>query len=154
MNDGPRTIRMGHKQAALIIHFTKEGAHPMVTINGDGTLTYAEGYDPDEAARIFWEALARPAGFVLAPRELLEELADPEQFDLSWCAYYRRGLPDADPEGICSYGCREEPACYTSEPTEGWPARRLHALLNPPTDPANNNYALIPPDTTGRTLET
>lgn len=29
------------------------------------------------------------------------------------CAYYRG-------EGICSFGCREEPVCLTDEPEGGW----------------------------------
>lgn len=30
-----------------------------VSIRNDGKLEYSEGYDPDEAARIFWESLGR-----------------------------------------------------------------------------------------------
>lgn len=30
----------------------------LVSIYPDGTLKYHEGYNPDEAAKIFWEALA------------------------------------------------------------------------------------------------
>jgi len=30
---------------------------PLVTIHPDGTLEYGEGYTPDEAARLFWEAM-------------------------------------------------------------------------------------------------
>ncbi len=41
--------------------------------------------------------------------------------DLSSCAYFRRGLPGADPKGTCSFGCREEPACFTERPIGGWP---------------------------------
>lgn len=36
------------------------------------------------------------------------------------CAYFMRGLPGADPEGTCSFGCREEPNCMTGRPAEGW----------------------------------
>ena len=35
---------------------------PLVTIRTDGTLEYGDGYEPDEAARIFWEAVSREAG--------------------------------------------------------------------------------------------
>jgi len=31
----------------------------LLTIGPDGTLTYGPGYTPDEAAKMFWEALAR-----------------------------------------------------------------------------------------------
>ena len=34
----------------------KDG-HVLVTLRPDGTLVYGDGYDPDAAARIFWEAL-------------------------------------------------------------------------------------------------
>ncbi|WP_329131537.1 hypothetical protein OG552_10460 [Streptomyces sp. NBC_01476] len=30
---------------------------PLVTIHPDGTLEYGDGYDPDDAARRFWDAL-------------------------------------------------------------------------------------------------
>jgi hypothetical protein len=32
------------------------------------------------------------------------------------CAYYRRGEEGADPEGTCSFGCVDEPACQTGGP--------------------------------------
>jgi hypothetical protein len=31
---------------------------PLVTIRNDGVLIYGEGYEPDAAARTFWEAMA------------------------------------------------------------------------------------------------
>lgn len=31
----------------------------LVSINPDGSLEYGENYEPDEAARVFWEAMAR-----------------------------------------------------------------------------------------------
>lgn len=36
-----------------------DDGNPLVSVHSDGSLTYGEGYDPDEAARIFWNALAR-----------------------------------------------------------------------------------------------
>lgn len=47
---------------------------------------------------------------------------DPDDMDLSGCAYYKRyiGAPGHDPNGTCSYGCREEPECVTSAPVGGW----------------------------------
>lgn len=46
--------------------------------------------------------------------------------DLATCAYYRRAnkLPGYDPEGTCSFGCVDEPACLTEEPMDGWPSVR------------------------------
>jgi hypothetical protein len=42
--------------------------------------------------------------------------------DRGSCPYYMtRGLPDAQ-RGECSFGCRDEPVCITSEPEGGWPA--------------------------------
>lgn len=35
---------------------------PLVTINPDGTLDYGPDYNPDEAARIFWDSLRRYMG--------------------------------------------------------------------------------------------
>ncbi|THA22757.1 hypothetical protein E6R18_32950 [Streptomyces sp. A1277] len=34
---------------------------PLVTIHPDGRLEYGPGYDPDKAARTFWEAMGRHA---------------------------------------------------------------------------------------------
>lgn len=49
--------------------------------------------------------------------------------DLSTCAYFRRGLPGADPHGTCSFGCRDEPECQTCRPSEGWPREVLRAAV-------------------------
>lgn len=58
--------------------------------------------------------------------------ADDESYevtpDRSWCPYNRRGLPGADPGGICSFGCWEEPTCQASGP---YPLDELHAILAP-----------------------
>lgn len=47
-----------------------------------------------------------------------------KEFDLGHCAYFARyyGLPGADPNATCSFGCRTEPSCITDEPREGWPS--------------------------------
>ena len=37
------------------------GPEPLVTVKCDGTITYGKDYEPDKAARIFWEAMARNA---------------------------------------------------------------------------------------------
>lgn len=50
--------------------------------------------------------------------------------DLSACPYLLRGREGADPNGICGYGCREEPACHTGRPEDGWPMERLEAALD------------------------
>lgn len=39
--------------------------------------------------------------------------------NLSTCDYYQ-GV------GICTFGCWEEPACFTDEPYEGWPKIDRH----------------------------
>jgi hypothetical protein len=46
--------------------------------------------------------------------------------DMSDCPYFARyaGLPGHDPEGICSYGCRDEPECVTCRPRHGWPSEQ------------------------------
>lgn len=36
--------------------------------------------------------------------------------DKSECAYFRRLEPGADPQGICSFDCIEEPECVTGGP--------------------------------------
>lgn len=47
-----------------------------------------------------------------------------ELSDLSTCSYYQRSL-GGDPNGICSFGCEDEPQCQTCEPQDGWPTARL-----------------------------
>lgn len=49
-------------------------ALPMVQVLADGTIKYGSGYDPDEAAKIFWGALAAHFGrnIAVAPRNLTE----------------------------------------------------------------------------------
>lgn len=44
--------------------------------------------------------------------------------DLSTCDYFQRQY-GGDPDGICSFGCWEEPECVTCEPSEGWPIANL-----------------------------
>lgn len=53
--------------------------------------------------------------------------------DLTDCPYFRRyaGVPGADPEGICSHGCREEPSCVTDRPIEGWPREAALSTSTP-----------------------
>lgn len=46
---------------------------------------------------------------------------DDETPDYGSCPYFMRGLPGADPEGICSFGCWDEPVCMTGHDSEGWP---------------------------------
>lgn len=41
-----------------LISIYGEQGRLMVTVKRDGTLAYGEGYTPDAAARLFWEALA------------------------------------------------------------------------------------------------
>lgn len=54
------------------------GHVPLVSVFNDGTMEYGPGYQPDAAARAFWEALAdlRPhcAGCKCAPAPQLMEV--------------------------------------------------------------------------------
>lgn len=49
--------------------------------------------------------------------------------DLSDCPYYQRRFVGGN--GICNYGCSEEPECQTCEPSGGWPEakRTTQALI-------------------------
>jgi hypothetical protein len=49
--------------------------------------------------------------------------------DEGMCPYYRRGEEGQDPEGICSFGCRDEPVCQTCWEPPGWPSERLRDLI-------------------------
>lgn len=68
---------------------------------------------------------------IAAARNIVEDYEhadDPEHDvqDRSWCGYNRRGLPGADPNGICSFGCIDEPSCQTDGP---WPMDKLRIAL-------------------------
>jgi hypothetical protein len=81
-----------------------------------------------------------------AARDVVASMDDPDFIDKSYCAYNRRGAPGADPDGICSYGCVDEPSCHTDGP---WPMDRLRLAVqafdeNPrliPTWPTIAGYA-------------
>jgi hypothetical protein len=53
------------KNYPLVIRAGAVDAPVLVAVDDQGELTYGEGYEPDEAARIFWEAMATqmPEGF-------------------------------------------------------------------------------------------
>ena len=62
---------------------------------------------------------------------LCEYLAEEELgYDLSWCAYARRGEEGQNPMGTCSFGCVDEPSCITDCPREGWPRERAKRVLS------------------------
>jgi hypothetical protein len=56
-------MRLRLEREGSLLTIFGEGNRMLVDIGQDGALTFGEGYDPDEAARRFWEAMAR-----LAPR--------------------------------------------------------------------------------------
>lgn len=55
------------KNYPLVIRAGDNDAPVLVAIDDHGEITYGEGYEPDEAARIFWEAMSAqmPPGFRL-----------------------------------------------------------------------------------------
>ena len=56
---------------------------------------------------------------------LVEETNVEMASDLGGCAYLERlAGTEGYEEGICSFGCHEEPECMTCEPEGGWPSRR------------------------------
>ncbi|MEU1592814.1 hypothetical protein ABZ468_08110 [Streptomyces sp. NPDC005708] len=54
----PATITAA-KVTAYTIRIPDQNSQPMVTIHPDGRLEFGEAYEPDEAARAFWEAVER-----------------------------------------------------------------------------------------------
>lgn len=52
--------------------------------------------------------------------------------DLSNCPYFRH-VRLGDEYAVCHSGCWTEPACFTDEPTEGWPSMRRRFPDNPTT---------------------
>lgn len=63
----PVQVRLADLNGDRLVINDDEG-RPLVTCRGDGTLKYGGRYDPDDAARRFWEALARACpGMVTDP---------------------------------------------------------------------------------------
>ena len=52
---GPVLKVRGPQNNLLVIH---KGPIALVSISVDGEVTFGEGYNPDDAARIFWEGVA------------------------------------------------------------------------------------------------
>ncbi len=97
----------------------------MADVSGEMIVASSRNYQAvDAAPDEKWSA-------VLELIELAREtyLDDGEAYDLSWCAYFRRGEPGCDPKGICSFGCVDEPSCQTDHPSGGWPRERAVAAL-------------------------
>lgn len=49
--------------------------------------------------------------------------------DPGLCPYFRRGEEGQDPEGTCSFGCRDEPSCMTDYAPPGWPSEMVRLLI-------------------------
>ncbi|MCL8016894.1 hypothetical protein [Streptomyces sp. AS02] len=49
-----------------IVHITGSNGQPLVSVHPDGRTEFGDGYNPDEAARQFWDAVQRlvPSGMV------------------------------------------------------------------------------------------
>jgi hypothetical protein len=131
------------------LHLTRPVDGHVATVPGAGpTHTGDELYDPLTLAvcgvlgDIDWtdfdpknpNDLAEVAAIIVSDDRITVDDEEPEE-DLSSCAWYQRvtETPGADPNGTCSFGCREEPACQTSEPDGGWPSQRV-ALIKRLTD--------------------
>ena len=69
--DGSLTLT-GHDPAPYTFQLFRAPGAPMVTLYPDGTLAYADDYNPDAAAKAFWEALAHTQPLGALHRELEE----------------------------------------------------------------------------------
>lgn len=85
-------------------------SHTLVTIQKDGTLIYSPGYTPDEAARIFWEALARR-------RPDYEER-------LVFLAHIERLLAKLGEQDLRTEALRKSAASQTAAPADHFNAQR------------------------------
>ncbi len=69
--NGERNLTMTHGEDLMVqipsdrcsnkhflLDITGRDNEMLVMVSGDGTIEYAEGYNPDKAARLFWKALA------------------------------------------------------------------------------------------------
>jgi len=65
----------------------------------------------------------------------MSDIPAEQVIDLAPCPYFR-GLPG----GTCTFGCWEEPRCFTDEPDGGWPSARR--------DPASGEcqFSFLPED--------
>ncbi|MFJ7023177.1 hypothetical protein ACIQUW_32925 [Streptomyces sp. NPDC101117] len=55
-----------------IVHITGSNGQPLVSIHPDGRTEFGDGYEPDEAARQFWDAVQR-----LVPSGMAREFGAP-----------------------------------------------------------------------------
>lgn len=55
--DASKVTLMAAEPVAPSIAIRQTNGQPLVTINPDGRLEYGPGYEPDEAARLFWDAI-------------------------------------------------------------------------------------------------
>lgn len=102
---------------------TDTGPWPEMTIEthpGAGAYLLSDaGYDPARASvvdRWFVEVLGAYPGAGTWSDKRLECEVEYEQ-DMSSCPHYQG-------TGTCSFGCWEEPSCFTDEPMNGWPSVR------------------------------
>jgi hypothetical protein len=57
----PAVLAPAEPLTALTFRFPDMHGRPLVTIHPDGRVELGEGYEPDEAARAFWDAVQRQA---------------------------------------------------------------------------------------------
>lgn len=55
-----------------IVHITGANGQPLVSVHPDGRTEFGDGYHPDEAARVFWDAVQR-----LVPPAMVREYGRP-----------------------------------------------------------------------------
>ncbi|MFE6412590.1 hypothetical protein ACFVOR_37285 [Streptomyces sp. NPDC057837] len=76
-NGGLFTIHSDKVQAVKIapppiVHITGSNSRPLVSVHPDGRTEFGDGYQPDEAARAFWDAVQR-----LVPPAMVREYGRP-----------------------------------------------------------------------------
>lgn len=69
---------------------------------------------------------------LLAPKD---EPPLPEEIEAVWQALSMLSCPWYRGVGICSNGCRDEPACQTDEPADGWVLELRRAAAAVPAGP-------------------
>ncbi|MEV8344591.1 hypothetical protein [Streptomyces niveus] len=56
---GPAMLAAVRPMTSYTLRIPDENGRPLVTIHPDGRVELGENYEPDEAARVFWDAVQR-----------------------------------------------------------------------------------------------
>ena len=57
-NPHPEAVVILHSASSDLLLTVQNNGRDLIALARDGTVAYGKGYNPDEAARVFWSAVA------------------------------------------------------------------------------------------------